>query len=94
MIELKAYAGLIRNYRELAAELGVDIAGMTRTQREEALVTAAYRTWGTDMGAHINGQFGIVLYDAEAKQLFATRDPLGAELLQRSPRQLRVLGAH
>ena len=81
MIELKAYAGLIRNYRELAAELGVDIAGMTRTQREEALVTAAYRTWGTDMGAHINGQFGIVLYDAEAEQLFATRDPLGAELL-------------
>ena len=81
MVELRAYAGLIRNYRELAAELGVDIAGMTRAEREKALVVAAYEAWGTDMGAHINGQFGIVLYDADAKRLFATRDPLGAELL-------------
>ena len=81
MIELKAYAGLLRNHRELAGELGVDIAGCTRAQREEKLVVAAYEKWGVKMGGHLNGQFAIVLFDTDAKELFATRDPLGAELL-------------
>ena len=81
MVELKEYAGLIRNFADLAAELGVDIANLTRKEREERLVVAAYEKWGTQMGAHINGQFAVALYDTEAQQLFCTRDPLGAELL-------------
>ena len=81
MIELKAYEGLIRNHRELAAELGVDVAGCTRREREERLVVAAYEAWGDDMGAHLNGQFAIVLLDTDTGRLFLTRDPLGAELL-------------
>ena len=81
MVELRAYAGLIRNYRELAGELDVDIAGMTRRGREKALVVAAYERWGVQMGAHINGQFGIVLFDDASETLFCTRDPLGAELV-------------
>ena len=81
MIELKEYAGLIRNHVELAAELGVDISGLPRGERERKLVVAAYETWGTQMGAHINGQFAVALYDTQAAQLFCTRDILGAELL-------------
>ena len=81
MVELKEYAGLIRNFADLAAELGVDIANLTRKEREGRLVVAAYEKWGTQMGAHINGQFAVALFDAEAQQLFCTRDPLGAELL-------------
>ena len=81
MIELKAYAGLIRNHAELADELGVDIAECTRGQREELLVVAAYQKWGDQMGAHINGQFAIALADTQTGELFCTRDPLGAELL-------------
>ena len=81
MIELKAYEGLIRNHAELAAELGVDIAGLARREREEKLVVAAYEAWGDQMGAHINGQFAIVVEDGESHELFGTRDPLGAELL-------------
>ena len=82
MIELKAYAGLIRNHKELAGELAVDVSGCkTRREREELLVVAAYERWGVHMGAHINGQFGIALYDTDADELFCTRDPLGAELL-------------
>ena len=81
MIELKAYEGLIRNHVELAAELDVDIAGMARREREEKLVVAAYEAWGDQMGAHINGQFAIVVEDGESHELFGTRDPLGAELL-------------
>ena len=80
MIEVKAYAGLIRNHKELADELGVCTNGMTREEREGALVVAAYERWGTDMGNHINGQFGLALFDTEKQELFCARDILGAEL--------------
>lgn len=81
MIELIAYSGLIRNHKELAAELGVDTAGLSRRGREERLLAAAYEAWGCDMGAHINGQFAFALHDDEADVLFCARDVLGAELL-------------
>ena len=81
MSELKAYAGLIRNHAELASDLAVNIAGCTRAEREELLVVAAYDRWGVNMGAHINGQFAVAIYDEKTRELFCTRDPLGAELL-------------
>ena len=80
MIEVRAYEGLIRNYRELANDLGVDIEGLSRREREEKLIVAAWTAWGDQMAAHINGQFGFALYDTDAKKLFCARDPLGAEL--------------
>ena len=80
MIELKAYAGLIRNHVELASELGVDTVGCSRRQREEKLLVAAYQKWGDQMCSRINGQFGFALYDTQAEELFCARDPLGAEL--------------
>ncbi len=80
MVELKAYAGLIRNHAELAGELGVDVSNCSRAEREEKLILAAWNAWGEDMGSHINGQFAFALYDADADELFCARDPLGAEL--------------
>ena len=81
MIEVKVYSGLVRNFRELAAELDVSIDGLGRDERERRLLVAAYQKWGTDMGVHVNGQFALALYDADTETLFATRDRLGAELL-------------
>ncbi len=80
MIELKAYQGLIRNHAELAAQLNVDTTGCSRRERDERLLVAAYEAWGDQMGTHINGQFGVALYDTQAEELFCTRDILGAEL--------------
>ena len=80
MIEVKAYSGLIRNHNELAAELGIDIAGCTRAEREERLVAAAYAKWGNAVGLHLNGQFAFALHDTETDELFCARDPFGAEL--------------
>ena len=80
MIELRAYAGLIRNHVELSSELGVSIEGLDRKEREESLMVAAYARWGEQMGTHINGQFAVALYDTEAERLFCARDILGAEL--------------
>ena len=81
MIELKAYQGLIRNHADLAKQLDLDLSQRSRREREEAIVVAAYQKWGDEMGLHINGQFGIVLFDTETEELFCTRDVLGAELL-------------
>lgn len=81
MIELKAYAGLIRNHHALALELGVDIAHDSRQEREEKLMLAAYERWGETLGLHINGQFAAVFFDSETDELFGVRDVLGAELL-------------
>ncbi len=81
MIELKAYEGLIRNHVELAEELNVSITGLSRREREEQLVVAAYQSWGNQMGSHINGQFAVVIEDTETGELFGARDVLGAELL-------------
>lgn len=81
MIELKAYAGLIRNYRALAHELAVDITSDSRRAREEKLMLKAYERWGQEMGLHINGQFAAVFFDSETQDLFGIRDVLGAELL-------------
>ena len=80
MAELKTYAGLIRNHAELSSELNVDITGLTRREREEKLLVAAWDTWGETMPSHINGQFAFALYDEQTAELFCARDPLGAEL--------------
>lgn len=81
MLEVKAYSGLIRNWAHLAAELDVDVAELTRQERERVLMVAAYNEWGDQMGLHINGQFALALYDDEADEFFCVRDVLGAELL-------------
>ncbi len=80
MIEVKAYAGLIRNHVELSEELGIDIAGCSRDERERKLIVGAWEKWGEQMGNHLNGQFAFALKDAETGELFCARDPLGAEL--------------
>ena len=80
MIEVKAYEGLIRNHAQLASDLGVDVSGCTRRQRDEKLLVAAWQAWGEQMCVHINGQFGFALHDGQTQELFCARDPLGAEL--------------
>ena len=81
MIEIRAYEGLIRNHAALAEELQVNTDGLTRREREERLLLAAYQAWGKDMGSHLNGQFALALQDTESEELFCLRDRTGAELL-------------
>ena len=80
MLKLNTYAGLIRNWKELAKELSVNVENLDHTARERTIITAAYEKWGKDVGNHINGQFAFAIYDTEAEELFCARDILGAEL--------------
>ena len=69
MVEVREYAGLIRNHVELADELDIACAGLSRNERERAIVAAAWERWHEQMGSHINGQFAIVLVDEETGEV-------------------------
>ena len=62
--------GLLDNVDDLARTLDVD-----RDPRAVAL--AAFRRWGIDAGAHLLGDFVVVISDAPARKLTCIRDPIG-----------------
>lgn len=78
MIELKKYIGHIRNHKSLCNELNIDNA-LPRSEREEAIIIAAYKKWGGDMANHIYGMFALALYDTETDTLFCLRDQFGTK---------------
>ena len=59
----------------------VDLERALRTRRVEPagtaashLILAAYRAWGTECAAHLEGDFAFVVWDARRRTLFAARD--------------------
>ena len=69
MIEIKTYCGHIRNWKLLCKELDVDNS-LSRAEREEAIIIAAYKKWGGDIANHIYGMFSFALYDTDTDTNF------------------------
>ena len=70
------------NHEALAAELGEDIPHAShdpaqRFAHDAAIVLAAYRTWGTDCVAHLDGDFAFTILDPRDGTAFAARDAVG-----------------
>jgi asparagine synthase (glutamine-hydrolysing) len=63
--------GPIDNLTDIAHTL--DVA----TNAPSTVVLAAYRRWGLDAGAHLIGDFVIVIYDEPERHLICIRDPMG-----------------
>lgn len=78
MIELKEYRGHIRNWEALCKELGV-YAGLSREDREKAILVKAYEKWGYDVADHLYGMFAFALYDDVKDELFCIRDQFGTK---------------
>lgn len=78
MIEIKTYCGHIRNWKLLCKELNIDNS-LSRAEREEAIIIAAYKKWGGDMANHIYGMFSFALYDTDTDTLFCMRDQFGTK---------------
>ena len=74
MAVLKEYRGHIRNFKALMEELGIE-PGLTREEREEAILIRAYEKWGCELGDHIYGMFALAIEDGD--KIFCIRDQFG-----------------
>ena len=57
-VSIRYFSGYIRNWRNLCGELNID-QSLSREQREEAILKAAYKKWGVELTSHIYGMFAI-----------------------------------
>ncbi|WP_016957049.1 asparagine synthase (glutamine-hydrolyzing) [Catenovulum agarivorans] len=74
------FNGEIYNYQAVRAELinkGHEFANQTDT----AVIIAAYKEYGEDCLAHLNGMFAFAIWDEAQQKLFIARDRLGKKPL-------------
>lgn len=72
--------GEIYNYIELREEL-MALGHAFATQTDTEVILAAYRAWGRDCLARLNGMFAFVLFDRDRGRLLAARDRFGVKPL-------------
>src|ERR1700730_17999712 len=72
--------GEIYNFKELRAEL--EERGYSfRTRSDTEVIIHGYKEWGTDVFNHLNGMFGVAIWDAKRKRLVVARDAMGIKLI-------------
>lgn len=70
------FNGEIYNFRSLRSELeGVGHEFSSETDSE--VILHGYEEWGTDVVTRLRGMFAFAIWDEDAEQLFAARDPFG-----------------
>ena len=72
--------GEIYNFKELRAELE-QYGHRFRTKSDTEVIIHGYRQWGTDVLNHLNGMFGLAIWDVERKRLVVARDAMGIKLI-------------
>jgi asparagine synthase (glutamine-hydrolysing) len=74
------FNGEIYNFSELKSELQ-DCGYIFRTNSDTEVIVHGYKYWGIDVLDHLNGMFGLAVWDANKKQLMLARDRMGIKLL-------------
>ena len=74
------FNGEIYNYRALRHELG-QLGHRFATEGDTEVILTAYREWGADCLARLNGMFAFAIYDTHARSLFLARDRFGVKPL-------------
>jgi asparagine synthase (glutamine-hydrolysing) len=74
------FNGEIYNYLELRGELEAQ-GHRFRTRSDTEVIVHGYKQWGTDVFNHLNGMFGVAIWDVERRRLVVARDAMGIKLI-------------
>lgn len=74
------FNGEIYNFRELRRELE-SFGHIFRTKSDTEVIIHGYKQWGDEVLNHLNGMFGLAIWDVQKKRLVLARDAFGIKLL-------------
>src|SRR5438477_4265083 len=72
--------GEIYNFKELRSELE-GLGCVFRTRSDTEVIIHGYKEWGTEVLNHLNGMFGLAIWDVTKKRLIVARDAMGIKLI-------------
>src|SRR5207249_11281581 len=72
--------GEIYNFKELRAELEKS-GHRFHTNSDTEVIIHGYKAWGTEVLNHLNGMFGLAIWDVKKKRLVVARDAMGIKLI-------------
>src|SRR5881394_4605245 len=72
--------GEIYNFKELRAELE-QRGHHFRTRSDTEVIVHGYKQWGADVFNHLNGMFGLAIWDVRNERLVVARDAMGIKLV-------------
>src|SRR5439155_24036560 len=74
------FNGEIYNYKELRGELQSK-GHQFRTNSDTEVIIHGYKQWGTEVFNHLNGMFGLAIWDVANQRLVVARDAMGIKLI-------------
>ncbi len=74
------FNGEIYNFPELRGELE-NLGHRFRTRSDTEVIIYGYRQWGEDVLNHLNGMFGLAIWDERERKLILARDAMGIKPL-------------
>jgi len=74
------FNGEIYNFQELKRELE-SYGHVFRTKSDTEVIVHGYKQWGDEVLNHLNGMFGLAIWDVRKKRLVIARDPFGIKLI-------------
>lgn len=74
------FNGEIYNYPELSKELA-SYGQVFHTKSDTEVIIHGYKQWGEEVFNHLNGMFGLAIWDEKKKKLIIARDAMGIKLV-------------
>lgn len=74
------FNGEIYNYPELRTELK-SLGHHFQTKSDTEVIIHGYKQWGTEVFNHVNGMFGLAIWDERKRKLIIARDAMGIKLV-------------